>query len=162
MRYAISYISSAREDLQVREVMDILDQTNKFNKKQEITGLLLCNDKNFFQLIEGEEKTVRDLYARITRDPRHHNIIQFLDKPVSKPSFDGYLTDFIAGNNKFDSEKLEMYLHYIEVLNPKSEKAMNYLDASIRGIKFQKNKSQIPKSKNDASIGELNPDYALE
>ncbi len=34
---------------------------------------------------------------------------------------------------------------------------MNYLDASIRGIKFQKNKSQIPKSKNDASIGELNP-----
>ncbi len=34
---------------------------------------------------------------------------------------------------------------------------MNYLDASIRGIKFQKNKSQIPKKKNDASIGELNP-----
>jgi len=35
---------------------------------------------------------------------------------------------------------------------------MNYLDASIRGIKFQKNKFQIPeKKKNDASIGELNP-----
>jgi len=34
---------------------------------------------------------------------------------------------------------------------------MNYLDASIRGVKFQKNKSQIPERKNDASIGELNP-----
>jgi hypothetical protein len=35
---------------------------------------------------------------------------------------------------------------------------MNYLDASIRGIKFQK--KQIPNSKKikyDASIGELNP-----
>jgi len=34
---------------------------------------------------------------------------------------------------------------------------MNYLDASIRGVKFQKSKFQIPKKKYDASIGELNP-----
>ena len=35
---------------------------------------------------------------------------------------------------------------------------MNYLDASIRGIKFQKNKSQIPKKKNTMQAsGELNP-----
>lgn len=125
MRYAISYVSSAHKDLTVEEVNQILKQTNKFNKSQNITGILLFNERNFFQLIEGEKKTVLDLYARIALDPRHHNIIQFLEKPVSRPSFDGYLTDFITDNKKYEPEKLEMYLHYIEVLNPESEKAIS-------------------------------------
>lgn len=124
MRYAISYVSSARNDLPVQDVKNILDQANKFNKLQGLTGILLYNDKNFFQLIEGEKQIVLDLFERITLDPRHHNIIQFLEKPVSRPPFDGYLTDFITDNNKYDPEKIAKYLHYIEVLNPESEKAL--------------------------------------
>jgi len=77
MRYAISYVSSARNDLPVQDVKNILDQTNKFNKLQGITGILLYNDKNFFQLIEGEKQIVLDLYERISSDPRHQNYTIF-------------------------------------------------------------------------------------
>lgn len=124
MRYAISYVSTANKDLQEQDVNHIMDQTRKFNKSEDITGILLYNERNFFQLIEGEEKTVKDLYKKILLDTRHEDIIQFLEKIVSRPSFDGYLTDFITDDQKYDRSKLEHYLHYIEVLNPESRNAV--------------------------------------
>ena len=56
---------------------------------------------------------------------------------------------FVSVSSQTDIEKADIEREKIE---------MNYLDASIRGIKFQKGK--IPNSKKekyDASIGELNP-----
>lgn len=124
MRYAISYISTANPNLQEQAVKDIMTHTNRFNKSQNITGILLYNERSFFQLIEGEKETIKNLYGKISRDSRHQNIIQFLEKPTSRPSFDGYLTDFITDTNKFKKSQLKEYLHYIEVLNPVSQKAL--------------------------------------
>lgn len=124
MRHAISYVSTAHIDLQEQEVNVIMNQTNKFNKTRNISGILLYNDRNFFQLIEGDKKTIEDLYEKIIKDSRHQNIIKFLDKAVSKPPFDGYLTDFITDTKKYDEAKFKKYLHYIEVLSPESQKAL--------------------------------------
>ena len=124
MRYAISYVSTAHIDLQEQGLQDIMKKTNKFNKEQGITGILLHNERNFFQLIEGEKKTVQDLYVKILQDFRHHDVIQFLEEPIFKPSFDGYLTDFITDTKKHDESKLQHYFSYIEALNPDSQKAI--------------------------------------
>ena len=132
MRYAISYVSTAHKDLQEQEVDDIMNKTNKFNKAQNISGILLYNERNFFQLLEGEKKTVEDLYAKIIKDSRHDNIIKFLDKKASKPPYDGYLTDFITDTNKFDESELKKYLHYIEVLSPASQKALKRVIEMMR------------------------------
>ena len=124
MRYAISYVSTAHINLQEQGLQDIMKKTNKFNKEQGITGILLHNERNFFQLIEGEKKTVQDLYAKILQDFRHHDVIQFLEEPIFKPSFDGYLTDFITDMKKHDESKLQHYFSYIKALNPDSQKAI--------------------------------------
>lgn len=124
MRYAISYLSTAHIDLQEQEVDDIMKESNRFNKSQDITGILLYNERNFFQFIEGNKQTVEDLYEKISEDPRHHSIIKFLEKPVYKPPFDGYMTDFITDSRKHDEAKLKEYLNYIEVLSPESQKAL--------------------------------------
>ena len=124
MRHAISYVSTANLDLSDQAINDIMNRTDKFNKSQEITGILLYNERSFFQLLEGEKKTIEDLFERITQDPRHHDIIKFLEKPVSRVPFDGYMTDFITDAKRFDETKLKNYLHYIEVLNPESQKAV--------------------------------------
>lgn len=124
MRYAISYVSTAQIDLQDQGVNEIMNQTNLFNKLEDISGILLYNERNFFQLIEGEQNIIQELYAKISRDPRHSNIIKFLEKPVNKPPFDGYLTDFITDTKKCNEADLRMYLHYIEVLSPESQKAL--------------------------------------
>lgn len=124
MRYAISYVSTAHADLQEQTVIDIMNQADIFNKSQGITGILLYNERSFFQLLEGEKKTIEELYEKITDDYRHHDIIKFLEKPVSRLPFDGYMTDFITDTKKFDETKLKNYLHYIEVLSPESQKAI--------------------------------------
>lgn len=124
MRYAISYVSTAHMDLNEQGVNDIFKKSNEYNEAQEITGILLYNERSFFQLIEGEKKVIENLYEKITEDSRHQEIIQFLKKPIHRPSFDGYLTDFITDAEKFDQVKLKEYLHYIEVLKPASQKAV--------------------------------------
>ncbi len=124
MRYAISYVSTANMDLIDQEVTNMMKGTMKFNGNHDITGILLYNDKSFFQLIEGEKETIVDLYKIIEKDSRHHDIIKFLEKPVFHPAFDGYLTEFITDINKCDESTLEKYLHYIEVLNPGSQKSL--------------------------------------
>lgn len=124
MRYAISYVSTAKIDLPDQGVQDIMTTAVNFNKAEKITGLLLYNERNFFQLIEGEKKTIEDLYERIVQDSRHQNIIKILEKPVFKNSLDGYLTDFITDKNKFEQSRFEEYLHYIQVLEPESQKSL--------------------------------------
>lgn len=124
MRYAISYVSTANIDLQVQGVKDIMLTTNEYNKDKEITGILLYNERNFFQLIEGEKEIIQNLYGKITKDSRHKDIIKFLEKPVYRNAFDGYLTDFITDSNKYEQSQLKDYLHYIEVLDPESQKSI--------------------------------------
>lgn len=101
-----------------------MNETNFYNKGHEVTGILLYNERSFFQLIEGEKEIIQPLYDKIIKDSRHKDIIKFLEKPVSRPAFDGYLTDFITDSNKFDQNLLKNYLHYIEVLDPESQKSL--------------------------------------
>ena len=124
MRYAISYVSTAHIDLQEQGVKDIMLTANEYNKGKEITGILLYNERNFFQLIEGEKEIIHNLYEKIKKDSRHQDIIKFLEKPVYRNAYDGYLTDFITDSNKFDQSQLKDYLHYIEVLDPESQKSI--------------------------------------
>lgn len=124
MRYAISYVSTAHKDLQEHEIDDIMVETSKQNNDKNITGILLYNERNFFQLLEGEKETVESLYEKIKQDHRHKDIIQILEKPVYKSAFDGYLTDFVTDTRKFNESQLRHYLHYIEVLDPKSQEGV--------------------------------------
>lgn len=124
MRYAICYVSTANIDLTDPEVRNIMKGSMKFNCDHDITGILLYNEKNFFQLLEGEKQNILDLYKLISEDSRHHDIIKFLEKPVFHPAFDGYLTELITDTKKCDESTLEKYLHYIEVLSPESQKSI--------------------------------------
>jgi hypothetical protein len=124
MRYAISYVSTANIDFQDQEIEDMMIKTNQFNSDEKITGILLYNERNFFQLIEGEKKAIQNLYERIKPDFQHKNIIRIFQKLVFEPAFDGYLTDFISDTKKYNESQLKHYLHYIEVLDPESEKGI--------------------------------------
>lgn len=124
MRYAISYVSTATKDLPEQGINDIMNETNEYNKGEEISGILLYNERNFFQLLEGEKEVIEELYEKIFADSRHHNIIKFLEKETFKPSFEGYLTGFITDSNKYDQSQLKKYLQYIEVLDPQSQKSI--------------------------------------
>lgn len=124
MRYAISYVSTIELKLGHAQLKTLLQDATDHNNSEDITGLLLCSEGNFFQLIEGEEEKIKELYSRIESDDRHKNIIKFLEQPVNLPAYDGYLSRFVTDEGLYKDEKLKQYLHYIEVLDPESRRAV--------------------------------------
>ncbi|MGM0932949.1 MAG: BLUF domain-containing protein [Bacteroidota bacterium] len=133
MRYAISYVSTANPNLNEEDIANLFEQVNEFNNSHDITGVLLYAETNFFQLIEGEEKVIKSLYSRIEKDSRHNNIIKFVDKPVDKPAFDGYISKFVTDNSKLNSSNLDTYLRHVEVLGPSARKSVERVIESIAG-----------------------------
>ena len=74
--------------------MDILKIARKRNSEQNITGVLLYSEGTFIQALEGDEKTINDLFSMIESDPRHKNIIKLVEKPLSKRFFPDWTMGF--------------------------------------------------------------------
>jgi len=74
------YVSHASDDLSPGQLDDILTVSRTGNALLGITGLLLHIEGGFLQILEGEERAVRELYVRIAIDPRHRNPRLLLDR----------------------------------------------------------------------------------
>lgn len=132
-RHVIAYVSSANSNLSKEDVADLFKQVNNFNNSHDITGVLLYAETNFFQLIEGDEKEIKSLFSQIEKDPRHSNIIVFVNKPLDGVAFDGYISRFVTDASKLDASNLETYLRHVEVLEPKSRKSVDRVLELIAG-----------------------------
>ena len=75
--YQLAYLSFSAEDYDPdgpRGIKSILQAASKYNTEHEISGMLICRDKAFMQLLEGSETEVLNLYGRIAADMRHESI----------------------------------------------------------------------------------------
>ncbi|MBX0290245.1 BLUF domain-containing protein [Hymenobacter sp. HSC-4F20] len=73
------YCSQARPGLTHADVEDILKESQLYNVKAGITGLLCYSEGGFVQLLEGAQEAVHTLYAKIKRDARHHGVTTLRD-----------------------------------------------------------------------------------
>ena len=71
----LTYISKFSRPLSSEEIQSIGDISQKNNQQQDITGVLLCSQGIFFQILEGEEERIDKLYNKILRDNRHTDIL---------------------------------------------------------------------------------------
>lgn len=65
----------------------ILLDARRCNKRDGITGALVCRHDIFLQLLEGPADIVDAAYARIARDDRHVNINQLASGTVTERMF---------------------------------------------------------------------------
>ncbi len=72
----ITYISRLANPLSVDEIKAIGITSSQNNKRANITGLLVYFEKLFFQIIEGDEERIDQLYEKISNDPRHKDIVR--------------------------------------------------------------------------------------
>jgi hypothetical protein len=91
---SILYISSATREFSESDLTALLEQSRAKNARLDITGILLYNDGNIMQLLEGPESAVRNLIKTIYADNRHTGIIQLLDKEISKREFPQWSLEF--------------------------------------------------------------------
>lgn len=118
--HMISYVSDTLLSPPVikNEMVEIVSSANIRNKKMDITGVLFFENNHFFQIIEGKEDNLRNLYDRIERDNRHCRITKLLDQPVSKRTFEEWsLETFYVDNPGIISPKTLQLLRELYVQN---------------------------------------------
>ncbi|MEE2772209.1 MAG: BLUF domain-containing protein [Bacteroidota bacterium] len=130
MRYAISYVSTASREMSKEDLEGLLQETKKNNNERNITGILLYSDGNFFQILEGEQEEIGDLYATIKNDPRHYGVIKIFEKPIKSAAYETYKTEFISETVIYNSDQFDEYTKFLEILDEQSQQsARNILKA---------------------------------
>jgi hypothetical protein len=71
--YRLIYVSQAVAGLEYPDLVDILEKSERNNKKVGITGMLSFGDSMFLQVLEGSRRVVSQTYNRILLDKRHVN-----------------------------------------------------------------------------------------
>lgn len=72
----------------------LLLKSQKSNRENNISGILLHINGEFIQVLEGSKKAVLDLFEIIKKDKRHKNVIAFDEKEVENKYFSGYFMAF--------------------------------------------------------------------
>ena len=111
MIHTICYSSKAANGLTQEDLEGLFTQTYNNNSGRNVTGILLYELGNFFQVLEGDKDIILPLYeTKIKNDKRHHSIFEIINKPKQKALFLDYNTDFnIIGSPK-QLELLDTYL----------------------------------------------------
>ncbi|HHL2926785.1 TPA: diguanylate phosphodiesterase [Citrobacter freundii] len=78
MLTTIIYRSHLSDDAPLKALEDMVTAANIKNRRSDVTGILLFNGHHFFQLLEGPEEQVKEIYCCICNDPRHHNIVELM------------------------------------------------------------------------------------
>ncbi len=68
-------------------VRAILVKSIHNNRMADITGFLVCGGDRFLQLLEGPAGEVDRTFERITRDPRHADIVVINKAPAERRMF---------------------------------------------------------------------------
>ncbi|MEP6263061.1 MAG: BLUF domain-containing protein [Gillisia sp.] len=155
MNYAICYVSTANKSLEPTQVTEILDQTEARNNQIGIRGFLIYSEGNFFEVLEGEEQMIKELFLTIKDDHRHKNIIIIFEKICDKELFEKEDAEvgFISQSTEFRKIKLENFYECIINLDKGTQSVVKKILTQ-----FGKN---APNEGNEQEPGKDNPDHTF-
>lgn len=99
----LTYASTANQEWSSDKLLELLEQARTNNGAKNITGMLLYSKGTFFQVLEGEEETVEDLYRTIEKDPRHKNCTLIEKLNITERAFSYWSMGF----EKIDPKELK-------------------------------------------------------
>lgn len=87
---SIVYSSEATTTMSTDQLEALLISARDANRKNGITGVLLCSGKQFFQCFEGPDAAVQETYDRIFRSRAHQGLVVYMDSEVPVRTFDDW------------------------------------------------------------------------
>ena len=96
-RVELSYLSEAVSDRSFLGLMRLLESARAFNQKNGVTGILLYDNQQFGQIIEGEHANVMKAWKRIQEDKRHHRVELLEIREITERNFPDWLLRFYGG-----------------------------------------------------------------
>ena len=97
------YASTAAPKVGAAELKAILEVARSNNSRLSVTGMLLHSSGSFFQVLEGDESIVTELFSSIASDPRHTNVTKIIHEPIISRAFG----DWTMGFSEIDRSDLE-------------------------------------------------------
>ena len=100
MLASLAYISLSRIPAWSPEMLELARSCLARNPALGITGALYFDGVQFYQVIEGPEAAVTDLYATIRADPRHCAVQTLWDGPIERRRFGAWAMKFVDGSGR--------------------------------------------------------------
>lgn len=130
--YELTYKSTMADAIGAKEIEEIIDEASLTNKKHHITGCLVCQNNNFFQLLEGSKSNVLLIYDKIKKDPRHNNLEVLTRKINSHRFFPQWSMALLSDKD----ELKETFKNKAINLNLDTSKILNNNDLSVSSTVF--------------------------
>ena len=86
--YRLAYVSETSPHFEPGDLKEIKETSIIRNAELDVTGILSIDDGKILQILEGEQRVVTDLFAKIAEDPRH----QFVQKVAGAEQESRYLS----------------------------------------------------------------------
>lgn len=90
----LAYTSIASHHMSHDELIALLAQSRNNNLHTDITGMLLYMEGCFFQVLEGEADQLERLFDKISKDPRHHDVMKLILEPIEERCFSNWTMGF--------------------------------------------------------------------
>jgi hypothetical protein len=107
------YCSLAKKDISKDDILSILSWSRQYNKKNDITGILLYWKKTnqFMQVLEGKENILLNLYDKICKDNRHSLIKIIYQEGIMERGFKDWTMAF-QGIDEIDTSSLDGFSEF--------------------------------------------------
>lgn len=86
----LCYLSTATSDWAEGDLARLFQSASLYNEAARVSGLLAYGGGVFFQVLEGPRDNVGAAFARICRDPRHHDLRLLQDETVASRDFGSF------------------------------------------------------------------------
>ncbi|KQC33021.1 MULTISPECIES: BLUF domain-containing protein [Nonlabens] len=130
MYYSICYLSKSSEDLTKDDIKNLFAYSAEQNNECNVSGILLHAIGRFFQVIEGNERYLKDLYLKIKKDHRHSEIIELFNGPTAHPIFLRYNSKFNIVKSNDDLSRIDQYINENR-LHPSSDTLKRILEPFV-------------------------------
>ena len=126
--FHLGYVSTETQPHSMEQLVALLQEAREVNGSRDITGLLLYREGSFFQILEGPEQAVRQIFGRIEADPRHEQVRVLFTPETQNREF----ADWQLGFLNLDGVDVSALSGYSDFLNRDAE-PREFLENLSRG-----------------------------
>ena len=130
MLVRLLYVSQPVGPVTTTVTTSILEKSNIYNKRENITGVLCQGSGLWLQVLEGERHQVNVLYSRIMANRQHHNLELLSMEEITHRQF-GQWSMALVHLSK-DDPMVQMSHPESDPYSATSKDAMSLLDALLK------------------------------